>query len=266
MFQYFDIDTGAIQEMSISPPDPRRKEYHEIMWIRKGKACFVIDTDRYELEASSFFILPKNRIHQFLPESSLEGKVIRFTENELDQSPGLLFSRFYAVASIPVSFEEQARFELLFELFRQEFQQTSQQQTVLTQLLKVILSKIEIIKRQQMKALVRNNQQIELFDRFQQLLEEHIYEHHTVAFYADRLHVTPRKLGETVSQILNKSTISVIADQLITEAKRKLCYSNDSIYQIAYSLGFKDNSNFTKHFKLHTGQTPKAFREQHQNA
>ncbi len=230
MFQYFDINTGAIQEMSISPPDPRRKEYHEIMWIQKGKACFVIDTDRYELEASSFFILPKNRIHQFLPESSLEGKVIRFTENELDQSPGLLFSRFYAVASIPVSFEEQARFELLFELFRQEFQQTTQQPTVLTQLLKVILSKIEIIKRQQMKALVRNNQHIELFDRFQQLLEEHIYAHHPVAFYADQLHATPRKLGETVHQRLHKSTISVISVHLSPDTTNTLSLSNRSIY------------------------------------
>jgi AraC-like DNA-binding protein len=39
--------------------------------------------------------------------------------------------------------------------------------------------------------------------------------------------------------------------------------SEKSICEIAYEVGFCDQNNFTKQFKIHTGTTPKKYREQH---
>lgn len=45
------------------------------------------------------------------------------------------------------------------------------------------------------------------------------------------------------------------------EAKRLLLHTDQSIQQIAASLGCEDQSNFTKAFRKATGETPSRFRK-----
>jgi AraC family transcriptional activator of pobA len=45
------------------------------------------------------------------------------------------------------------------------------------------------------------------------------------------------------------------------EAKRFLVYTNQSIIEISFQLGFAEPTNFIKYFKLQSGITPSKFRE-----
>ena len=57
-------------------------------------------------------------------------------------------------------------------------------------------------------------------------------------------------MTESEQSILNKTTTEVISNRLLIECKRQLIYSNNSITEIAYELGFEDNSYFTKFFEI----------------
>ncbi|AZA57797.1 helix-turn-helix domain-containing protein [Chryseobacterium shandongense] len=81
-----------------------------------------------------------------------------------------------------------------------------------------------------------------------------------VSHYASELNVTPRKLTEMTEYVLGKSAKHIIIEKLITESKKMLSYSNHTISQIAYELGFSDEGNFTNFFKKHTKKNPSEMR------
>ena len=60
--------------------------------------------------------------------------------------------------------------------------------------------------------------------------------------------------------VLGKSAKHVIIEKLIAESKKMLSYTNYTISQIAYELGFSDEGNFTNFFKKHTKKNPSEMR------
>lgn len=260
-FQYFKINTEEINHLVNKPIEHRRKAYHEIMWLTAGSADFIIDGDQFRVEASAFFIFPKGRIHQFLPNQFVEGHVIRFSEDIITDLPRLLFSRFNRISEVKISKTNQDIFNALFQIFNQEFKTEQPISPFQTHLIKSIIYKLQAIKEDQFPyCLQEGRREIEIFDRFQILMDKYILDHCPIKFYAEQLGVSSRKLNETVGSIMNKTTLALLNERLCIEAKKELYYSGDSISQIAYKLGFEDNSYFTRFFKRHTGISPKKFR------
>lgn len=260
MIQHFHINTAEIKKMVARPLPKRQRSYHEILWLTNGMADFIIDGDRFKVEADAFFIFPKDRIHQFLPNENVEGQVIRFCEDTLDNFPRLLFSKFNHISEVKIDETEHHQFQLFFQLFSTELKNHSDKSPIVVNLLKSIIYKLHDIKQQQLPCKKTPLFDVDVFDRLQILMDQHITEHRPISFYADKLNITPRKLGETIKSVMQKSTTYVMAERLLTEAKRKLAYSDATITEIAYDLGFEDNSYFTKFFKKQAGMTPKVFR------
>ncbi|WP_196888762.1 helix-turn-helix domain-containing protein [Aureivirga sp. CE67] len=262
MLQYFKINNQEIQEVSEKPKPPRQRDYHEIMWIQEGAAKFIVDGDLYHIEANSVFVFPKGRVHQFMPNKKVEGHVIRFTEDFLDNFPRLLFSKFHTISHVKISDKENDIVEHLFKAFQLEYLNHSKNSLVIIHLLKTIIEKINHIKQLQLPKNSILCQNLDIFDQFQILLDENILKEQSPKFYAEKLNLTPRKLNEILKQFLNKSTMTSISERLLIEAKREILYTDKNISNIAYSLGFEDNSYFTKFFKKHTNTTPKEYRKQ----
>lgn len=262
-FQYFKMNTEEINQLINQPIEHRRKEYHEMMWLTAGSADFIIDGDQFTIKASAFFIFPKGRIHQFLPNQFVEGHVIRFSEDIIDQLPRLLFSRFNRISEVKISTEHANIFNAIFQIFNQEFKTKKILSPFHIHLIKSLIYKLQAIKEEQFPCSIQEiRTEIEVFDRFQILMDEHIKAHYPVKFYAEKLGITPRKLNEIVNSVMNKNTITVLNERLCIEAKKELYYSKCTIAQVAYLLGFEDNSYFTRFFKKYTGMLPKEFREQ----
>lgn len=79
--------------------------------------------------------------------------------------------------------------------------------------------------------------------------------------FADVLHIHPTHLSNTLNQVLGQSPCDLYENRLVVLAKELLNDPKLAIGDIARQLYF-DPSNFTKYFKLHTGITPKQYRQQ----
>lgn len=79
--------------------------------------------------------------------------------------------------------------------------------------------------------------------------------------FAARLAVHVNHLNTAVQKVTGKSTTKHISEQLFAEAKSLLSYTNYSIAEIAYGLGFEYQSYFNRFFKKHIGLTPSDFRK-----
>jgi AraC family transcriptional activator of pobA len=82
-----------------------------------------------------------------------------------------------------------------------------------------------------------------------------------VANYANKIGITPTHLNRVCKQLVNKSALEIMHDNIALEAKKHLMYSTFSVSEIANILNFKDPSHFSKFFKKNTGKSPKFFKE-----
>lgn len=101
----------------------------------------------------------------------------------------------------------------------------------------------------------------EIFIGFIRLLPSHFAEHHDIAFYADRLHITPVYLSRVVRQVTGRTVVDYINQMLLMEASFLLRMSPMSITQIADHLHFAAPPSFSKFFSRLKGMSPKEYRK-----
>lgn len=92
------------------------------------------------------------------------------------------------------------------------------------------------------------------------LVETNCHEHHTVEWYADKLHLAPKYLSNIVHRTLNSSPNAYIDQAIIRHAKSLLSSTSLSIQQISDQLGFQNQSHFGTFFKRQTGLSPSAYK------
>lgn len=96
---------------------------------------------------------------------------------------------------------------------------------------------------------------------FLQLLHANYASHRTVLFYADKLCLSPKYLGNVVREVTGHSAAEWIDHIVILEAKNLLRYSGLNIQQVAYRLNFSSQGSFGKYFKHFTGLSPTEFQK-----
>lgn len=101
----------------------------------------------------------------------------------------------------------------------------------------------------------------DLVERFRQLVEKSYTKEHRVKPYAKSLGVSQKALTMHLSRALGKSPRTILQERSLLKARRLLAYSELSIAEIGYALGFEDANYFSRFFRQHGGLTPSAFRE-----
>ena len=101
----------------------------------------------------------------------------------------------------------------------------------------------------------------EILNEYLQLLFINCKEQHQVAFYADKLCISPQYLSLVLKEQTGKSASKWIDEVLITEAKILLKTPNATVQQVANDLNFSDQSTFGKFFKKHMKVSPLEYRK-----
>lgn len=83
---------------------------------------------------------------------------------------------------------------------------------------------------------------------------------HKVSTYAEQLGIPLNRLCIIVKKHLHMTALQFIDRMIILDAKFLLKSSKEQIKQIALTLGFQNNSFFTKYFRKHTGLSPLEYR------
>ena len=84
----------------------------------------------------------------------------------------------------------------------------------------------------------------------------------TLSYIADMVHFNPSYLSRLFKKVTNISISDYIMECKLVQAKHLLIDTDKKIHDIAESLGYASQSNFTRVFKKATGMTPNDFRSQ----
>lgn len=100
------------------------------------------------------------------------------------------------------------------------------------------------------------------FRNFIALLNDHVKEEHEVAFYASKLNITAKYLGEICKTKSGRKAKEIISAVLIAQLKHEIALSGKSMKVLAYEFGFSDQSSLGKFFRKMTGISPLIFKKQ----
>ncbi len=103
--------------------------------------------------------------------------------------------------------------------------------------------------------------------RFEELLDDYFQSDKlqtlglpSVAYCAGQLNLSANYFGDLVRKETGKTALEYIQERVIDLAKEKIFDTSKSISEIAYEMGFKYPSHFTRLFKQRVGQSPNEYR------
>lgn len=157
----------------------------------------------------------------------------------------------------------QRKLSLLLEVFKDEFSHTDNiQGEMLVILLKRLIILCTRLAKKQIDLDKTASDDVEIVRNFNYLVDMHFREKKTVAEYADLMNRSPKTLSNVFSKNSVKSPLQVIHDRTVLEARRLLSYTDKSINEVAYELGYQEPAGFFKLFKKLMGKSPQNFRLQ----
>ncbi len=106
-----------------------------------------------------------------------------------------------------------------------------------------------------------NNAKSNLVYKFKQCVDQHISQYHEVGRYAQMLNVSDKYLNDCVKEILGVNAKHLIDEQLVMRSRHNLKFSDKTVKEISFELGFSSPDYFSFFFKKQTGTTPSQLRK-----
>lgn len=117
--------------------------------------------------------------------------------------------------------------------------------------------------------ITRSNANKDALSQFEQLLEEYFQSQHpmqdglpSVKYFADKVCLSPNYFGDMVKKETGRTPQEHIQEKVIELAKEHITETDETVSQIAYTLGFQYPQHLCRLFKRRVGCTPNEYRLQ----
>jgi AraC family transcriptional activator of pobA len=245
------------------PREPHRHDYHELLWVRSGRGEHLLDGQPVPVVPGSVTLIGRGAVHVFQQARELQGAIVRFGEDLLPGGGGpgwLLAGRGGRVVAVPPG--EAVHLDATVAALGAEAERPPDARSaeLVSHLLSVVLLWIERwhdaarIERPESAA-------AELHRRFARRLETDFPRHHDAGHYAEALAVPAAALAKALADATGSATKELITDRVMLEARRLLRFTDQTVGEISYAVGFTDPLYFSRAFKRHSGLSPLAFRD-----
>lgn len=261
-------DLAYVKEHPTHFTGTRKASFYHIIWLSEGQAIFHIDFREITICAGQVLVISTNQVYEFDTSSDYNGKLILFTDSFLGQTA--FDTRFLHTSELlnPVKLNQTISVASLFmnnvlSLLQVELETPSDvfQTHIAQSYLKILLLTLERSLTAN-KSSVFMQAQASIARQFFNKVEEHYQENKGTAYYLNLLGVGEKLLSKEIKALTNKTPKAYINSRTILEAKRLLAYSNLSVKEVGFKLGFDEATNFNKFFRKHTHTTPMQFRKE----
>ncbi len=251
---------------------PVKLSFTVVIIVFSGSMHYRINLEELWAYSNDLITVQKGAIGEFLHSSpDLQVAVIAFS-NELfhmNDHPETAMKMQQMLYENPVnhfSGETIKEVLMIYDLMKKKITETDNPfrkeilQGYVRALMYTILHKL-LETLQQVPAYIQNNRQHEIYMQFIREVQRNYQKERSVAYYADRLCITPKYLSQTVLKASGRLAGEWISDYVILEAKALIKSHRYTIQQISEMLHFPNPSFFGRYFKKKVGCTPKAYQK-----
>lgn len=257
-FEYFAQDIEHLRE-------PHQHHFYTFILVTGGGGSHAIDFQEHSLIAGRLFLIAPGQVHAWNELKKVSGFVVLFNDSFMALSKGRKMMSAWPLfrANQPAYFDldgvELAKWVEEFnyiELEKERHDDYSHDAIFyLISLLLVRATRLSLETHGKRTPIAQD-----FLFTFQELIEAHFLILKTPKKYAEKMNVTPNYLNALCKKKSGKSAGELIRQRVLLEAKRLLAHTKLTVSEIAFKLGFEDNSYFGRYFKKYNGLTPEQFR------
>ncbi len=251
---------------------PEQVDAYSIYWIKDGKGTYNIDFESYSFDGNVLFFLSPGQVFTVDSEKVKEAYKLTFVRDfyciQIHDAEvacnGVLFNNVYETPFVKPCAEDTKKLSFILDSLMDEFKrnETAQYDMLQSYLKQFIIHSVRVKKEHHV---IKNNEETKLFKDFSLLVNQNFKTLHSVTDYAGRLGISPKSLTKHFQKIGSQTPSDFIKNRIVLEAKRQLIYTDNSVKQIAYDIGFNDSAYFTRFFKKATQKSPLQFKKDHKN-
>jgi AraC family transcriptional activator of pobA len=244
--------------------EPHRHDYHELIWTRSGEGEHSIDGESFAVRAGTVTLIGRGQVHVFERARALSGAVVRFGPEMQHEGPGwLVGGRGSRTVPVPPS-EIPSLVSTIATLAAEAARPLDAcgldlQRHLLSVLLLWVERWYDATRTERRDP---DDADIQLYRRFDAVLERDYARHHDAAHNGDALAVPAAQLSRALSGVTGRTTKQLITDRVMLEAARLLRFTDLTVGEVAFRAGFEDQLYFSRAFKRHYRAAPMTYRAQ----
>lgn len=258
------VEIKKINERT-KPDAPRRVLKYVMLWCKSGEIEIYIDARTFTLTSDQVITITSGQYHQIMHIKG-ESVCLEFTLDFIcknDNDIELIFQNglfcHFGMNEI-ITLKDRVLFNNLMDKIDNEISLKPYQYLVSVHAyIELVLIEINRSKIEQGDEVWKPDA---LFLKFLELVRNNFENNYPVSHFARVLNTTQAKLNELAKLHTSKTAQNVMYSLVISEARRLLFYTNFSVKEIAYKLGFNDPFYFSNFFKKHTQKSPLDYRKE----
>lgn len=243
-------------------PHAHRNLCH-LFLIDSGSGLLHADAERLLFEGPCALLVPASVVHGLNFDPGARGCVLTLSEAlraRLATHDRLLDALFSQPRVLSLG-DRIRTFDCVLRRLGHELAWTAPGQGAMVQALalEMFVELVRLAHHGDDRARRRNGAYAGLVTRFRREVELHFRTVSGVTAFATRMNCTPRRLRAACLCVAGVTPGQMIQDRRMLEAKRLLSYSDMSVAETAYHLGFEDPAYFSRFFTKHCGISPRDF-------
>ncbi|WP_269468181.1 MULTISPECIES: AraC family transcriptional regulator [Flavobacterium] len=258
-----NMEDKEIENHDISKP--HRDDHCQLMFALNGKFKLNIDFEIIEFTGPALLCIFPEEVHHIITVKDPKGWMVSFDSSlvnkELLQLLENKINNPFLLREESPFFQQLTILMDLIEKVQSENTNTYIQKSIhslLNALLNLIsgelVSNLPLNKSKESRSII-------IKEAFIKLTKEHYKTWKQPAQYASALSISAAHLNDTVKSLTGSPVSAHIQEASIMEAKRLLYFTDSSVKEIAYEVGYDEPVYFGKLFKKLTNLTPLEFRK-----
>lgn len=266
----FELTSLRVDTYCVASRDEVSNHF-KVIWIEDGDGTYLVDTNEVTVKGSGVFFLSPGQVFCVKSEKVRVAYQIEFDKDfycveshgKEIACNGLLFNNVHRSSVISVKPEEKYTFQTIIEQMIAELENKgrSHKELLISYLRMFLIHALRLLEKEEADTKVTTHQSNQQVQEFIALVEKQFKTVHTVKGYAEQLFISPKSLAKKLHALSYPTPLQIIQDRIILEAKRQLKFSNLSIKEIAFELGFEDPAYFSRLFSKNADVSPAAYRK-----
>lgn len=247
-----------------------RDSHYIFTCMESGHVKMMVDFKTIEAKDSTIFCVLPGQVHQGLLMKEVCGWFVAVKAELVPDSVRSFFDEALGeIQPLPVDKNLIKKLNttagLLHTSYTNEMLASKEGFLVVQSLLNAFLGMFPLMYSQKNISLASDESRaLQLSRAFRILVRKDFKTMKSPSEYAESLNITRGYLTETVREVTGKPAQHWIHQEILIEAKRLLVFTNLSVKEVAYELGYSDHTYFSRLFSKLEDQSPSEFRNQHQ--
>lgn len=240
------------------------EDYTEVVLITEGSSNYLIGDRQYAVKKGDLLVYNPGVVHDEVAGEGAEVETWCVAVGGL-RMPGipenaLLSQDKGCVFRADVLFEQMNGLcDIMFQLLSGQF--TGSADYCHGLMLSFLTMALAIVEHQESLLIESEEEDSVLGNRVKRYIDKHFREPLTLQMIADELNVSTYYMAHVFKDMSGYAPMTYLQKRRVGEAQTLLIHTDQSISEIAYSLGYDAQSHFNQQFSKHVGMPPGEFRK-----